>query len=225
MVDLYIVRHCEARGNIDRIFHGVTDSDISEKGSEQLEFLAERFRDIPLDKVYSSPLKRTRLTADAVNRYHGLPVEIREELIEIHGGYMENRPWADMPLLSPEDARRWNLEPHLFAPKGGEPMTAVYDRIWRAVCEIAEENDGRKVAIATHGCAIRNLICRAEGKPIEELATVDWCDNTAVTLLRYDEGGMQVVFKNDCSHLSSEMSTLGGQTWWKKENLEKLKFD
>ena len=226
MVDIYIVRHCEARGNIDRIFHGRYDSDISENGRLQLERLSERFKDIPLDAVYSSPLKRTRLTADAVNLHHGLPVVIRDELIEINGGYMENRPWSDMPKVNPEDARRWNLEPHLFAAEGGEAMADVYKRISAAVLAIAAENGGKTVAVATHGCAIRNLICWAEGRPIEQLYEVDWCDNTGVSLLRFDdELRPQVVFKNDVSHLSEDAMTLKKQNWWKPENLKKLKFD
>ena len=41
---------------------------------QQLDLLAERFRSISLDAVYSSPLQRARKTAQAVNRHHGLPM-------------------------------------------------------------------------------------------------------------------------------------------------------
>ena len=63
MTSIYIVRHCEALGNVMRIFQGLTDLDISENGAKQLEYLKERFSGIQLDKVYSSPLIRTRKTA------------------------------------------------------------------------------------------------------------------------------------------------------------------
>ena len=56
MTTIYLVRHCEAMGNINRIFQGHTDEEISENGRMQLERLAERFRGIHLDAVYSSPL-------------------------------------------------------------------------------------------------------------------------------------------------------------------------
>lgn len=226
MTEIYVVRHCEARGNIDRVFHGHTDSNISEKGAMQLELLADRFSDTPLDAMYSSPLKRARLTAFAVVKRHPVPIEVRDGLIEINGGYMEGRPWSDLPILNEQDAIDWNTRPHLFRPEGGESMAEVYDRIWDTVTGIAAENKGRRIGIATHGCAIRNLICRAEGRPIEELSFVDWCDNTAVSLLRFDdEMNCTVVFKNDISHLDEKMSTLAGQIWWKKENLESLRFD
>lgn len=74
LTTIYLVRHCEAMGNINRIFQGHTDEEISDNGRLQLEKLAERFRDIHLDALYSSPLKRAYRTAEAVNRYHQLPI-------------------------------------------------------------------------------------------------------------------------------------------------------
>ena len=80
MTTIYLVRHCEAYGNINRVFQGHIDSEISDNGRRQLERLTERFRDIPLDAVVSSPLKRAYLTAQAINGGRGLPVETDERL-------------------------------------------------------------------------------------------------------------------------------------------------
>lgn len=226
MTTVYIVRHCEADGNLRRIFQGHTDAEISEKGAEQLRYLAERFRSVPLDAVYSSPLKRALLTADSINRYHGLPVETDAGLTEISGGCIEGLPWAELPVQYPEYARCWNLEPDRFEPKDGESMRQVYDRIWKTVTRIAAAHPDETIAVASHGCAIRNLLCRAKGLPIKQLNTVEWCDNTGVSILEFDESGRcRVALENDISHLPPELSTFATQTWWKKENVRKLYFD
>ena len=49
--DLYIIRHCEAVGNRDRTFQGISDCDITELGQRQLECVAERFKDIKPDAI------------------------------------------------------------------------------------------------------------------------------------------------------------------------------
>ena len=36
MTEIYIVRHCEAQGNLKRLFQGVSDFDITETGAKQL---------------------------------------------------------------------------------------------------------------------------------------------------------------------------------------------
>ena len=74
VTNLYIVRHCEAEGNVNETFQGHSDGDITPKGALQLEKLAERFKDIPVDVVYSSPLQRAFKTAQAVARFHDVPV-------------------------------------------------------------------------------------------------------------------------------------------------------
>lgn len=206
MTDLFIIRHCEAIGNRDRTFQGVSDCDITELGEKQLEHLAERFKNIKPDAVYSSPLKRAYLTARAANKYHGLPVVKVDDLIEINGGEIEGISWVDFPETRPEIEYAWSFEPHNFHPNGGESMRSVYTRSWNAVKKIVAENEGKTVFLASHGCTIRNIICNALGRPIEQLNTVDWADNTGVFHLRFENWDKlpKVILFNDISHLPEE---------------------
>lgn len=216
---MILVRHCEAEGNKKRLFQGITDASVSEKGRIQLDLLSIRCRNMKIDAIYSSPLRRARETAEAVNRFHGLPIQIRDGLREIDGGEMENKPWEDFPKTYPEQASFWNKQPWLFSPPNGETMYHVFDRIWDTILEIIRENPGKTVCAASHGCAIRNFLCRASGWPIEQLNRMDWCDNTGISIVDFDgELHPHVVLQNDASHLSDETSTFAGQDWWKPEN-------
>ena len=66
MTTVYLIRHAEAEGNLYRRFQGWHDGLITEKGTQQIEALAARFADIPIDAVYSSDLRRTMTTAGAI---------------------------------------------------------------------------------------------------------------------------------------------------------------
>ena len=46
MTKIYFVRHCEALGNVMRIFQGSSDLDITEDGAKQLEYLEKRFQNL-----------------------------------------------------------------------------------------------------------------------------------------------------------------------------------
>lgn len=216
MTTIYLVRHCEAMGNINRIFQGHTDEEISENGRLQLEKLAERFRNIHLDALYSSPLKRARRTAEAVNRHHRLPMHMDDRLMEINGGHWEEKPWAALPELYPDEWADWSSRPWLFQPKGGEAMGEVYRRMAAVLQDIAAAHPGQTVAAASHGCAIRNALCWAAGRPIEELLEIPWCDNTAVTILDFPDNRPVIRLANDNSHLDEELSTLSKQSWWRE---------
>lgn len=216
---IYCVRHAEAMGNVMEFFQGRTDTDISPKGEKQLACLAERFKDIDFDIIYSSPLKRTRATAAAVNKYHSADILIDDRLIEINGGVWEGLKWVDIPVLYPEEHKLWTDKMEDFHIKDGEAMTEVYDRMSRAVDDIAAKNPGKTIVVVSHGCALRNYLCYANGDSIDKLADVGWSDNTAVSCVEYDENGQKrLIFKNDSSHLSEELSTLRTSKWCRYED-------
>lgn len=214
---LYLVRHCEAAGNIGRVFQGHIDAEISENGARQLDRLAERFRAIPLDIVYTSPLIRARRTAEAVNRWHGLPLITDDALKEINGGAWEGVPWAQLPERYPQESEHWIKSPWAFQPPDGEAMADVYDRMAQVLTRLAADHPGKTIAAVSHGCAIRNALCWAKGWPITELNAIAWCDNTAVSVLEFTDGQPRVVLENDNSHLDDTTSTFQKQRWWRGE--------
>lgn len=216
MTRIYLVRHAEAEGNINRVFQGHYNADLSENGRRQLEQLKERFKDIKIDAAYSSPLKRAYQTAQAANYYHKLPIKTLDGLMEINGGHWEGVKWDEIPNLFPEENEDWTTAPWNFAPQDGESMRQVYDRMWNTILQISKENAERTVLVASHGCAIRNFICQAKGWPIERLREVEWFENTSVSTIDFDDKfNAQIVSLNDASHLDETTATITKQNWWK----------
>lgn len=212
---IIIVRHAQAEGNIKRYFQGHTDGPISEGGFAQLDALAARFESIDFQAIYSSPLKRAYMTAEACNRRLKLPIHTDERLMEINGGVLEGVPWADFPKLYPEQAKFWDSAPHLFRPEGGESVPEVIARMSAAVCDIAARHEGETVVVATHGCAIRCLMSWAKGLPAERINEVAWWDNTAIGIIEITDGNPKLLEENDCGHITEELSTFAKQRWWK----------
>ena len=215
---LIFIRHCEAAGNKERYFQGHINGDISDKGRLQLAALAARFADVQFDAVYSSPLTRALLTAEAALGERTMEILTDDRLMEINGGVWEGKPWAQLPSLYPQEAENWSLQPHLFHPEDGEHMREVYDRMSAAALDIAARHGGQTVVIATHGCALRNLLCWAKGWPLERLQEVDWCDNTGVNIIDITDGVPTVISENDCTHLSEDISTFASQLWWRDKD-------
>lgn len=205
MTRIYLVRHCEAIGNVLRLFQGTSNFDISELGAKQLEFLKERFESIHLDRVYSSPLIRTRKTAKAIIGSKDIKIEICDGIIELDGGVVEGKPFQEAFNEIEGLADTWNNSPQDFAAPSGETMRHGYDRIWNAICTIVRENQNKTIALSTHGGVLRCLFCRLLNGSIEKLKDTPWCENTAVSLLEFDDNfNCKVVFYNDYKHLPEE---------------------
>ena len=203
---LIVVRHCQSAGNVSGRFQGRFDADVSEAGEKQLDLLSLRFRNERLDALYSSPLLRARKTAEAVNRFHGLPLQIDEGLSEIDVGELENLLLPEIAERFPETARCWDESPDLCEFPGGETMEQVYHRVNAAIDRIAAANRGKTVLVATHGGVIRNLyarVCFGSLRGIRESAVFG---NTGVSILEVPEDGpLSWKLLNDMSHLPEEL--------------------
>ena len=211
---VYIIRHAEAEGNIYRRCHGLYDSLLTPRAYQQLPCLAKRFENVPLAAVYASPLFRARTTAQAVAAPHGLTVELRNDLHEIDMGDWEDLPWAELPHGWPDQYAKWCARPWEAAPPHGETVMQAGARMLNEVRCLAQENDGKAIAVVTHGSAIRGALTIAHGFPPEKMNEIGWGDNTCVARLDFaDDGSIDVVYENDASHLPQELSTFACIGW------------
>lgn len=209
-VKIYLVRHCETEGNLNRIFQGGIDMPPSEKGLMQLDLLSIRFRNIHIDKLYSSPLGRAKKTAEAINRFHNLTIIEDAGLREISVGKMDGMKWDMVPVLYYEAAEKWNNAPHEFESPEGDTMKQVFERISASLNKIvAECKGGETLVIVSHGCALKNLNCYLKFGAIDRLSDVDIGMNTAVSLWEYDGEKFDNIYMNDASHLPEYSPNLG----------------
>ena len=204
MTKIYLVRHCEAEGNLKQLFQGRIDTDVTTLGAKQLEFLTERFKDVKLDAIYSSPLKRAFKTAEAVKGEREMPINIHKGLTEIDGGVVDGKPFKEtfIELGILDD---WINRPWTVKFEEGESFAEVYDRASKALFEIVEKHKGQTIAIASHGGVIRVLSCKALYDDLTKLKDVNWFENTSVTVLEFDDDMKpSVSLFNDFSHLPKE---------------------
>lgn len=211
---LIFVRHAEAEGNKIRRFHGWTDSDLTERGHLQAQRVADRLKDVDIDVLYSSSLKRTLQTAGYISVAKGLPIVRTDKLKEINGGDWEDSTWEELQERWPEAYDTWDNRPHEHKMPNGESMEEFQERLVKEVMAIIHANTGRNICIVTHGTAIRALICHFRACTLKEMVNVAWCDNTAITILDYEEPYFTTLTEGDAGHLGSDLGTIVNQDWW-----------
>ena len=215
MTKIYLIRHAEAEGNLYRRSQGHYNANITALGQKQIAALAERFRDIPIDALWSSDLNRAQSTATAILKYHPhLTLHTTSQLREVCMGEWEDSPWGNIDRAFHEQMESFTYDPARWSIPGSESYEAVVDRIKTALLELAEAYEGKTIAVVSHGFAVRSLLCHLEGK---EFAELPYGDNTSVALLTAENGSLQAEWYNDSSHLSVELSTFGRQSWWRNE--------
>ena len=215
MTTIYLIRHAEAEGNLYRVIQGQQDALLTERGKLQVRALAERFRTVPVDAVYTSDLSRAAETAAGICRVQGLPLHRDAGLREICVGSWEGRPLGEIAREAPEqmeyfrkDLTRWHLE-------GAETVAQVTERMLSSLRRIAAAHEGGTAAVVSHGAAIRYVLGVIRGASLSEISRMSTGENTGVTVLAAENGEFRILSEDDASHLDEWMEKLEGRPYHK----------
>ncbi len=195
---IYLVRHGENPANITHEFsYKDVDYSLTPKGREQARQTAAYFRQLPIDEIYSSPLKRAKETADAIAAVLHLPVTVMEDFREINIGSLEGQP--------PND-ENWALHNHIvyqwFAGNGdisfpdGENYYSLLARMRHGLRAITQGKNGRHIVISGHGGIFARTvkdICPSVNMDLITRTEVYNCSISTVELTTSDDEVVGVV--------------------------------
>jgi len=221
MTEIYLIRHTQAEGNLYRIMQGHWDGGVTEMGWKQIDALAERFKDIKIDAVYSSDLYRTRMTAGAVLRHHDVPFETSREFREINMGSWETKFFGDVSYNYPEEMHKFIFDSENWQVEDSETFMQVQERAFKELMRVIEKHPGQSIAIVSHGVTIRCLLSKVTGISLSDVSRLPISRNTAVSKIIYDNGSFSAEYYNDHSHLLS----LGIDDWHKTPDLRHESFN
>jgi probable phosphoglycerate mutase len=147
-----VARHGETDWNIAGILQGWTDVPINDQGRRQAYELVGSFSHAKFSKVYSSPLIRSRETAEIIARSLRLdPPECHDGLMERHFGVIQGIPKSELADLNPVLLQQILKRNPAIDFEEGESMDEFADRVLDAVISIARPNAGKRILAITHG--------------------------------------------------------------------------
>ena len=206
-MQLWLVRHGESTWNQARRFQGARDAELSPRGHEQAQVLAERLTGAGLEAIFTSPLARARDTATACAARLGLEPIPMDGLREIGLGDWEGLPVETVVERYGDHYWRWLTAPADHPPPGGEPMADLQRRVASAIGAIHARHPRGRVLVVTHGGAIASYLCRCLGLALNAVWRLR-IDNTSVT--RVELPGGRLASLNDTGHLDGRLSSASG---------------
>ncbi len=166
MTTLILVRHGQSETNPYGIFTGQLDVQLLELGVIQAEktaeFIAENYK---VDKVYASDLKRAYLTGEIIAGKVGAKIIADKRFRELDAGIWQGMKYDEIGEKYPDAWGKW-LNDIGNCRTGKESIKEMGDRVCEGLCEIAEENEGKTVVIATHATPIRVATCLLGGNKL-----------------------------------------------------------
>jgi probable phosphoglycerate mutase len=163
-------------------------------GRAQASAAAARLAHLRPDAIVSSDLSRAAETAQALAERTGLGVRLDAGLRESSGGTWEGRFAED--LRSDPSYLAW-LAGEDVPAGGSETRSQVADRAVAVVRPVASELDaGGLVVVASHGGAIRSIIGRMLGLPVEHWRAFGVLANCCWSVLEESRDAWRLVEHN-----------------------------
>lgn len=191
--ELLLIRHAEAEPLRPSEAFELKDIDLplTARGRNQAAALAARLRQRDIGAIYTSPLRRTRETAEALAATLEVPIAEDRRLreVEIAGvGPVAMHDLAEIAIAN----GGWSHLP------GTESSHDVRARMHEAVDAIVAAQPAKRVAIVSHAGAINAYIASLLGLSSDFFFPAG---NTSVSIVRARDGLRLVVTVNDIAHL------------------------
>lgn len=132
---LFLVRHGETHFNLEDRIGG--DPELTPRGREQAESLAEHFADRRIPLVFTSSLQRTQQTAVPIaRRQPDCTIIPLKEFDEIHSGICEELTYREIRERFPEIAEARRRNKYGYAYPEGEGYATMEPRIERGLRKV-----------------------------------------------------------------------------------------
>ena len=209
MTRIIMIRHGQSLANAQSRFAGHSDFDLTDLGRKQAECAADYLYDIGErpDVIYSSDLLRAHNTAAPIAKKFGLEINDTEGLREIFAGSWEAMRVEDIYATYPEAFTTWRMDIARARCTDGESVAELYARIVKFVCELAEQNDGKTILLASHATPVRAIDCFSRGYGAERIGDVQFVRNAALCIFEYENGAIRPVKTDIVDHLDPSLVT------------------
>jgi len=195
---MVLIRHGESVDDILDCYGGAADYPLSDSGKQTAEEVAHSLREVSVDKIYSSPLKRAVQTAEAIDT-------MKKCGITIILGLKERNSYGVLSGCNKDECKKifgYLLSELKGKPGdyysdelvlGAEPRVEFDQRVREALIAVAanaKENGYQNVAVVTHGNVTRSIyqnILNFEKK-------ID-LDLLAKTVIEYENGEFTLISK------------------------------
>ena len=207
MTKVYLIRHGKTQWNLESRYQGANgDSPLLKDSYREIELLASSLQRIPFEHAYTSPLKRARVTAQALLNHLNpeIPLTIDSRLKEFNLGKMEGMHFEDVAAKWPEVLKNFRHHPDKYDESlvEGESFLEVIARFRAAIEEYCRQYPNGNILVISHGAALNAAINALIGTPLAHLKDRGGLSNTSSTILITNDGRHFELEKwNDTSYL------------------------
>ena len=192
-LEIILVRHGETDWNRDKRIMGRLPIGLNRRGRSQIQALARHLSKAPIDRIYTSPLRRARETSILIKGRRRIPVRLAEPIAEIQYG-----KWVGKTFNEIEKERAfqlYNTFPSRARVPGGETLWEAQQRAVAFVEKLRRERKSGRFLLVSHADVIKVIVAHFLRMDLNDFQRMK-IDNGAISLIRFDGSSERVLAIN-----------------------------
>ncbi len=165
-MNLLLVRHGQTVENAHNILQGQLPGTLSEKGIRQVQDLAKRLKQAPIDTLYTSDLRRCMQTMHIIRKSHPKSLLIKTKLLrEIHHGILQGKSFQEIQW---REKTKWKYIDVNWKPQGGETLMDLRHRAENFLQLIKAKHNHQTILVIGHEWINKALLAVIKCRPINQ---------------------------------------------------------
>jgi len=192
---IYLVRHGETPLTPSRAFSGSGGSDpgLGDAGRAQAEAVAAELALRKPDVFISSPMQRTRDTAEIIQKKIGGNIHFDDAWREGSFGEWDGLTVAQVKEMYPSEWNEWVASPFALPGSTGESYEDVAARTESVLNQLAQDYPGQKVLVVTHNVVIKTLASLVTAGTIDGVYHIDIAPCSITTIAIWPSDGLRAL--------------------------------
>ncbi|MGD2044709.1 MAG: histidine phosphatase family protein [Gemmatimonadota bacterium] len=179
---IYFVRHGRTEWNAVQRMQGRWNSDLDELGRRQADANGRLLEGVGIERIFSSPLERTRQTTEIIGRYVDAPVTYDERIVEWDCGDWSGHLRSEVVERWPEEYAAFLADPFHYRGPSCENFPDMFERA-RPFVEELLALDSQRIVVVSHGMIGKVMVSILLGLDEDETLAIHQ-PNDAVFRLR-----------------------------------------
>lgn len=166
-----LVRHVETVGNVEHRFNGITESDYTERGIAMKRMLEDELvrlnTTIPINKIYTSPIKRAYHIAEGVADRLNMDFTPDNALKEFNFGIFDGLTVEEARQKDPILFDAWMADYNHVPMKEGDNYEEYHQRIKNFILTHETEDRGKNILVVAHGGTVQSMMLNLLDLPLD----------------------------------------------------------
>lgn len=197
---IYLTRHGQTEWNLEGRMQGHLNSDLTELGKTQAQWLGKRLEHEKIDIICCSTSGRAFETASIIKGNRNVEIKQYEGLMEIDAGSWQGMKHEDIEGHYGELYHQFWHQPDLFESEGHETFSQLIRRGRKTLDEITQTYVGKNILIVSHGVLLKGILASIKALPVSEFWEGPFMKSCCLNLFEYKNHSYEVLIEGDTSH-------------------------